>query len=132
MPYTSDSYYTKLDLLKMFVGDTLTIPYVFFYDEEETEPINLTDPGVEAIWNLCPYGQYDYPVLSKKMSVSLTNNNLATVALELSDTVNLNDNRYTFQPILRNVTPEKTREYIRYEGDALLFPRIRHEVISTT
>jgi hypothetical protein len=123
MAIADDSYIQKIDLIKMFHGDTLTIPVEFWYSP--AEPIDLTEDGIEVLWSLCPYGQYDYPAIVKPMVVSDALHYLATVYLTYADMSSLDDAiKYNQQPIIRYVKDGLTREYRRAEGDVLFWPRI--------
>lgn len=124
----ASSFVQKVDLIEMFNGDTLTIPFEFY--RTPTDPIDLLEMNAKVLWTLCPYGQVDYPVLSKPMVISETEPYLATVYLTIEDTKNLNDStKYTHQPIVIYTNMDGTREYRRAQGDVLMWPRIKHELI---
>lgn len=95
---TNNSYVQRMDLVEMFHGDTITIPFEFWYSE--TEPIDLSEMNVEVLWTLCPYGQYEYPAIIKPMVISDAEHHVATVYLTIDDMANLDDAiKYSQQPI---------------------------------
>jgi hypothetical protein len=55
------------------------------YADDGFSPLNISNGS--ASWALCPYGQFDYPVIRK--TGTITSTNVFTVTLSSSDTMNL-------------------------------------------
>lgn len=111
--------------IQIFQGDTNTLSYEFYYDNNE--PINLRESGINVRWVLCYYGEYDYPILTKTMLISSAEPyNVASVQLTVSDIKNLDNVKCTYQPIVTYTSGGVTREYRRAEGNILFKPRIQY------
>lgn len=119
-----NGYVTQIPDLEFFQGDTLSIPFGFYYDDAYLEPIDLTGCSVE--WRLCPYGQYEYVALTKKAIISPDKTHYCIVDLSIDDTRDLDYIKYSHQiVVLFTDLKGRVREYLRAEGDIIFRPRIR-------
>ncbi len=121
----AETYVYRLETLERFKGDTFSIIFSFY--DDDGEPINLNE--CTPVMTICPYGKYqDEAVLTKVMSVDVDNNYIATASFIAEDTIYLDGNKFSYQPILVyddtvQGSPRR-REFRRAEGDLILFSRI--------
>lgn len=131
-----NEFVTKLSNLEFFQGDTIVIPFEFY--DGKNNPIDLRYVKIE--WKLCPFGQYETPVLILSNENTAPNGekeivvrevepyNICYVNIPSEYTENLTDIKYTQQPSLVLERDGYTEYYIRAEGDILLKPMIRREI----
>lgn len=103
-------FYQQIDDIEFFQGDTITIPFQFIDYNNDVIQLRKTDRSQTYVkWLLCPYGQFQNPVIELKSSVTGTNNdditiddvtNIAYVKLDSSKTRNLIYGKYVQQIIL--------------------------------
>ncbi|MCC8022613.1 MAG: hypothetical protein LIO46_02345 [Clostridiales bacterium] len=115
-------YAAHIKPLSCYKGDTITLLFEFFY--EDGTPIDLT-LNVRPFWYLCPFWEYDNPVLKKDMVISEVARNRASVLLYAEDTEDLDAIKYTQQPILQSVL-QPQKYYRRSEGSIVFKENIIH------
>ena len=104
-------------------GDTMSLYYEFY--DTEGNPLDLRRAKMYVI--LCPYGQYNNPVLTKEGIISSGTPNMCVVNLSKEDTMDLKDIKYNQQPVIvlgEDSDEESIREYRRAQGDFIMYPAI--------
>jgi len=69
--------------MEFFREDRIRISFRFWHPPDSSGnmfPIDLTD-GIKPVWYLCPFRQYQNPVIIKDMLVDQTDKNLCSVLL---------------------------------------------------
>lgn len=87
------SYSQRIDDIEFFQGDTITIPFQFIdYNDEPIELRGSPNSKTYVKWFLCPYGQYQNPLVELKSDPA--NSSAGDIIID-EDTnivyVNLND-----------------------------------------
>ena len=103
-------FYQQIDDIEFFQGDTITIPFQFIDYNNDVIQLRKTDKSQTYVkWLLCPYGQFQNPVIELKSSVTGVDNddividditNIAYVKLDSAKTRNLIYGKYIQQIIL--------------------------------
>lgn len=103
-------FYQQIDDIEFFQGDTITIPFQFIDYNNDVIQLRKTDRSQTYVkWLLCPYGQFQNPVIELKSSVTGTDNddvvidditNIVYVKLDSAKTRNLIYGKYVQQIIL--------------------------------
>lgn len=120
----TNGYVYQIPDMEFFAGDTISIPFGFYYDDAYRDPINITACDVE--WRLCPYGQYEYPALTKTAVVSRDKFWYCLVNLSYEDTKDLDYIKYSHQiAVIYTDLKGNQREFLRAEGDIIFRPRIK-------
>lgn len=129
-------YSQTIDDITFFQGDTITIPFQFVdFDGDVITLRKSTNSNTYVKWLLCPYGQYQNPLLDLKSTTTNNPNddvfiddetNIAYVHIDDSKTQNLIYGKYVQQIILyydfENGNPPK--EFRRAQGFVIFKQKI--------
>ena len=129
MAFNKNDYIYRIPIMEFYREDTINLFFRFWYTPNlygEVLPIDLS-LGVRPVWYLCPYRQYNNPVLIKNMIISAREKNLCSVALTSEDTRDLDYIKFSHQPILI-MQDNPNMKYIRAEGDIILHPNIKQDI----
>jgi len=128
-PVNENTYVGVIPSMEYFREDTINIHFRFWYPPDgngELKPIDLTH-DIKPMWYLCPYNQFQNPVVEKQMLVSAVNKNMATVRLTSKDTQYLDFIKYTHQPVLETLEDNPSK-FIRAEGSIMFNPHINGNI----
>lgn len=117
MPLTSYAIINSLEEIEFIAGTNFVLSFLVF--DANGSPIDLTSGT--AKWTLCPYGQTDFPVVTKT-GVITTPTNQITVTLTTNDT-KLLSGKYIQQAIIIDFAGE---EYRPSQGVVTISARINN------
>lgn len=121
------SYVSKIEDIEFFQGDTIVLPFQFLDSDGKVIAIRPSD---YFVWYLCPYGNYDMPVLvldSRTDTDNIwrdTNLNVYYVKITNEQTKYLDYGKYTHQPVLFASSGTGVERFQRAEGTILLNRKI--------
>lgn len=121
------SYVSKIADIEFFQGDTIVLPFKFLDSDGNVIPVRQSD---YFCWYLCPYGQYDMPVLvldSRTDTENIwrdTSLNIYYVKITINQTRYLDYGKYTHQPVLFANSGEAVERFQRAEGTIILKRKI--------
>lgn len=126
-PNLASSYVTKIDDIEFFQGDTVVLPFKFLDSNGNVIPVRQSD---YFCWYLCPYGNYDMPVLvldSRTDTENIwrdTSLNVYYVKITNEQTKYLDYGKYAHQPVLFASSGTGMERFQRAEGIILLKRKI--------
>lgn len=104
------SFSQQIDDIEFFQGDTITIPFQFIDFNGDVITLRKTNNSQTYVkWQLCPYGQYQSPLIELKSDVNDPQNgnvsidadtNIVYVNLDSAMTANLTFGKYVQQIVL--------------------------------
>lgn len=104
------SFSQQIDDIEFFQGDTITIPFQFVDFNGDVITLRKTNNSQTYVkWQLCPYGQYQAPLIELKSDVNDpqngnvsidTDTNIVYVNLDSVMTANLTFGKYVQQIVL--------------------------------
>lgn len=121
------SYVSKIQDIEFFQGDTIVLPFKFIDSEGATLTIQ---PNDYFVWYLCPYGNYDMPVLILDSRYDTdnvwrdTSLNVYYVRITNEQTKYLDYGKYVHQPVLFANSGSGMERFQRAEGTILLKRKI--------
>lgn len=130
-------YSQQIDDIEFFQGDTITIPFQFIDFDGDVVTLRKTSKSQTYVrWVLCPYGQYQNPLLDLKSTTANSpsddvyiddDTNIVYVHLDDSKTQSLIYGKYVQQIILyydfENGNPQK--EFRRAQGYVIFKQKIQ-------
>jgi hypothetical protein len=118
MPLTSYEIINSLEEIEFIAGTNYIL--TFLVNDQNGSPISLSSGS--AKWTLCPYGQTDFPVLTKDGVIDLVITNKFTVTLLSADTASLSG-KYIQQPIAIDFSGQ---QYRPAQGVVTIAPKINN------
>lgn len=121
------SYVTKIADIEFFQGDTVVLPFRFMDGNNRVIPIMASD---YFVWYLCPYGNYDMPVLQLDSRTDTDNIwydtalNVYYVKITNEQTKYLDYGKYVQQPVLFAKSGSGVERFQRAEGTIILKRKI--------